>query len=86
MGEEEETGDGRDDGVTAVEAVVERGTLTVRDTVETAKDAKRFVVERKAAEVCGTIEMFVAETKAAEVETTRKEDDVTVENDSTSSR
>ncbi|KAI9985215.1 hypothetical protein PInf_004540 [Phytophthora infestans] len=41
VGEEEETGDGRDDGVTAVEAVVERGTLTVRDTVETAKDAKR---------------------------------------------
>ncbi|KAI9996392.1 hypothetical protein PInf_013819 [Phytophthora infestans] len=78
--EADEAGDGRGDGGTAV---VERRTLTVRDTAETVEDAERFVVERKAAEVYGATEVFVAETKATEVETTRKEEDVTVENDST---
>ncbi|KAI9994000.1 hypothetical protein PInf_016538 [Phytophthora infestans] len=44
MDEVEEAGDGRDDGVTAVEAVVERETSIVRDTVETVEtveDAER---------------------------------------------
>ncbi|KAF4135678.1 hypothetical protein GN958_ATG15131 [Phytophthora infestans] len=48
MDEVEEAGDGRDDGVTAVEAVVERETSIVRDTVETVEtveDAERGVCE-----------------------------------------
>ncbi|KAI9999332.1 hypothetical protein PInf_004157 [Phytophthora infestans] len=74
-------GDERGDGVTAVEAVVETKTVTVRDTV-TVGGAERIVVERKAAEICGTTEVFVAETMADEVcESTREEEDVTAVND-----
>ncbi|KAI9987377.1 hypothetical protein PInf_023392 [Phytophthora infestans] len=73
-----------DDGVTAVEAVVERETLTVSDTVETVEDAERLVVERKTADLCGTTEVFVAETMAEEVcEPAGEDEDVSAKNDST---
>ncbi|KAI9984727.1 hypothetical protein PInf_006096 [Phytophthora infestans] len=69
--------------MTAVEDMVERETPTVRDTIETVEDAKRLVVERKAAEVCGTTEVFAAETKAMEVEMTRDDENITAEKYST---
>ncbi|KAI9991825.1 hypothetical protein PInf_017201 [Phytophthora infestans] len=65
--EVEEAGEGWGDDVTAVDAVVDRGIPTDSDTVETAADAERFVVERKIAKVCGTTEVFVAETMAEQV-------------------